>query len=300
MGSHEDTSWGKSAEWYDDLLEKGEGTYQKDLILPNLTRLLGDVRGKKILDLACGQGFFARAFAGAGAEVVGTDIAKELIAIARKKSPAFGRLGRPSSPTRSFWRAAGKPSSLLRLQYYAAPADRMPFLKPESFDAIVCVLAIQNIEDMRGALRECARVLKPSGSLYLVLNHPAFRVPQHSDWGYDDVKPPHQTSITETGSHDARSGVGAKGVQYRRVERYLSELKIPIQMHPGANPGERTLTFHRPLQSYAKALASAGFAIARIEEWNSRKKSQPGPHAKAEDIGRKEIPLFMMMEARVM
>ena len=112
--------------------------------------------------------------------------------------------------------------------------------------------------------------------MYLVLNHPAFRVPQHSDWGYDNTK----------------------GVQYRRVERDLSELHIPIQMHPGADPREKTLSFHRPLQSYAKALASAGFAIARIEEWNSHKKSQPGPHAKAEDLARKEIPLFLLIEAK--
>ena len=92
--------------------------------------------------------------------------------------------------------------------------------------------------------------------------------------------------------------MGVEGVQYRRVERYLSELHIPIQMHPGADPREKTLSFHRPLQSYAKALASAGFAIARIEEWNSHKKSQPGPHAKAEDLARKEIPLFLLLEAK--
>ena len=246
-----DSSWGKSAKWYDELLEKGEGLFQKELILPNLIRLLEIKRGQKILDLACGQGFFARAFQKAGAEVTGVDIAKELIAIARGKSVSA-------------------------IKYHVAPADRMPFLRPRSFDRIVSVLAIQNIEDMRGVFAECARVLRPSGSLYLVLNHPAFRVPQHSDWGYDNTK----------------------GVQYRRVERYLSELHIPIQMHPGADPREKTLSFHRPLQSYAKALASAGFAIARIEEWNSHKKSQPGPHAKAEDLARKEIPLFLLIEAK--
>ena len=147
-----DTSWGKSAKWYDELLEKGEGLFQKELILPNLIRLLEIKRGQKILDLACGQGFFARAFQKVGAEVTGVDIAKELIAIARGKSVSA-------------------------IKYHVAPADRMPFLRPRSFDRIVSVLAIQNIEDMRGVFAECARVIRPSGSLYLVLNHPAFRVP---------------------------------------------------------------------------------------------------------------------------
>jgi ubiquinone/menaquinone biosynthesis C-methylase UbiE len=256
-----DTSWGNVAKWYDELLEKSEGSFQKELILPNLMRLLEIRKGQKILDLACGQGFFARAFAKAGADVTGVDIAKELIVIAKEKS-SFAKATEDKSP--------------VPIEYHVAPADKMPFLKSGSFDTIVCVLAIQNIENMRGVFKECARALKPSGSFYFVLNHPAFRVPQHSDWGDDK----------------------AKGVQYRRVERYLSELKIPIQMHPGAKPSEKTVSFHRPLQSYSKALASTGFAITRMEEWNSHKKSQPGPNAKAEDTARKEIPLFLLLEAK--
>src|SRR5258706_373573 len=73
-----DTSWGKVADWYDTLVE-GEGSYQRDLILPNVTRLLGNIKGKRILDLACGQGFFSRSFAALGAEVIATDISPELI-----------------------------------------------------------------------------------------------------------------------------------------------------------------------------------------------------------------------------
>jgi hypothetical protein len=34
-----------------------------------------------------------------------------------------------------------------------------------------------------------------------------------------------------------------------------------------------------------------------MEEWESHKKSQPGPRAKAEDQARKEIPLFLYLEA---
>ena len=34
------TSWGKVAKWYDDLLEKGSDTYQEQLIKPNLLRIL--------------------------------------------------------------------------------------------------------------------------------------------------------------------------------------------------------------------------------------------------------------------
>lgn len=78
------TSWGKVAEWYSDLLEKQEGTYQKDLILPNLLRLMEIKKGETILDLACGQGFFSREFLKSGAKVMGVDVSRELIHLARE------------------------------------------------------------------------------------------------------------------------------------------------------------------------------------------------------------------------
>src|SRR5947207_723729 len=84
--SKKDTSWGKVADWYDGAVEK-EGSYQKDLILPNVVRLAGDVKGKRVLDLACGQGLFSRAFRDAGASVTATDISPELIEIAKKQKP---------------------------------------------------------------------------------------------------------------------------------------------------------------------------------------------------------------------
>ncbi|MEK7084251.1 MAG: methyltransferase domain-containing protein, partial [Patescibacteria group bacterium] len=79
MKKQPSTSWGNVAEWYDDLLETEKDTYQSAVILPNLLRLLSVKKGQKILDLACGQGFFSRAFAKEGASVTGVDVAEELI-----------------------------------------------------------------------------------------------------------------------------------------------------------------------------------------------------------------------------
>lgn len=243
------TSWGKVAGWYDKLL-KEEGTYQKEIILPNLTRLLDAKKGETILDLACGQGFFAREFNKSGARVVGADISKELIAIARKNSPK-------------------------EIKFEIAAADNLNFLPAESVDKITVVMAIQNIENVTGVFKECRRVLKQNGKLFLVMNHPAFRVPKASGWGYDEKSK----------------------IQYRRIDAYLSESKIKIQTHPGGKPSEHTISFHRPLQFYFKILGKSGFRVSRLEEWNSTRKSQPGLHAAAEDRARKEIPLFLFIEA---
>lgn len=249
------TSWGKVADWYSDLLEKEEGTYQKELILPNLLRLLEIKKGETILDLACGQGFFSREFLKAGARVIGVDVARELIHLANE-------LTKKELPT-------------VKTEFIISPADDLSFIKDKSIDKVVIVLAIQNIENVAGVFKECQRVLRPAGKLFLVLNHPAFRIPKQSSWEWDEKNKS----------------------QYRRVDQYLSESKIEIQMHPGDNPSEKTISFHRPLQYYFKLLGKNGFAVDRLEEWNSHKKSQPGPRAKAEDKIRKEIPIFMCLEA---
>lgn len=159
-------------------------------------------------------------------------------------------------------------------EFHAMSAEDLGKLKAASFDAAFSVLAIQNIEHMAKAFKEASRVVKPGGRLVLVLNHPAFRIPGQSSWGADEKT----------------------GVQYRRVDEYLSESRKAMDMNP-ANPGkEMTVSFHRPLQAYSKSLANAGFAIARIEEWASHKESQKGPKKLAEDRARKEIPLFMCLE----
>ena len=244
------TSWGKVANWYHSLLEEDRGSYQRAVILPNILRLLQIKKGDNILDIACGSGFFAREFYKAGAKVTGVDISKELISLAKKDGPK-------------------------EIEYVVAPAEKLPF-KDRGFDKATIILALQNLENVNGVLREAKRILKPSGTLYLVLNHPAFRIPKGSGWGWNE----------------------AEKLQYRRIDQYLSESKVKIQTHPGDKPNEHTLTFHRPLQFYFKALQKAGFAVTRLEEWESHRKSEPGPRAKEENRIRKEIPMFLMLEAR--
>lgn len=247
-----DTSWEKVAEWYDELVEEGKDTYQQKVILPNVLRLVGDVKGKAVLDLACGQGFFSRALANAGANVTGADLSESLIRLAKDRSEK-------------------------NMTYEVANAEHLSFARDQSFDKVLCVLALQNMPDLVPVAKEVRRVLKNDGQFIFVINHPAFRIPKHSSWEHDR----------------------ANGTIARRIDKYLSKEKIRIDMTPGSQQDKiETWSFHRPLQDYVKALHAAGFAITRLEEWISHKKSQPGPHAQAEDVSRKEFPLFMAVESR--
>ncbi|MBI5728235.1 MAG: class I SAM-dependent methyltransferase [Candidatus Magasanikbacteria bacterium] len=248
MSTHS-TSWGNVADWYDDLLAADGDTFQAKVILPNLRRLLSIQKGQKILDLACGQGFFAREFALAGATVVGADIAPELVA--RAKARVSG------------------------VKFIVAPAHRVSAVADQTMDVVTIILALQNIENVAEVFRECARVLQPGGHLALVLNHPAFRVPRSSGWGWDEKKL----------------------IEYRRIDQYLAEAKIKIDMHPGEKKRQYTVSFHRPLQVYFKHLAKAGFAVTKLEEWISHRPPPKGRVFAARDRARKEIPLFMYLEA---
>jgi ubiquinone/menaquinone biosynthesis C-methylase UbiE len=245
------TSWDKVAKWYDDLLSL-EGTYQQEVILPNVMRLVDPKPNQIILDLACGQGFFAKHFIDKGAEVVGLDLSPELIARAKKNVP--------------------------KAKFFVANAENLSVLKNNSVDSIVCVLALQNIKNISAVFKECNRVLKNGGHFSIVLNHPAFRVPKHSSWGWDE----------------------AQKIQFRRIDEYLSEISVPIEMQPGKKDGkgQTTLSFHRPLQFWFKLLNNSGFVVTRLEEWVSHKINQPGPKAAAENKARHEFPLFLYLEGR--
>lgn len=249
------TSWEPVASWYDELLS-GDDTYQSKVILPNLLRLVAphekkNGNAKKIIDIACGQGFFSHAFAAAGAEVLGLDISPELVSLAKKDAASTAR-------------------------FEVAPAEKLTPASSASFDTATIVLALQNIKDMNAALKETSRVLKVGGELVLVLNHPCFRIPKGSAWGFDE---------------------SAK-VQYRRVDKYGRPYTVAIDMAPGTKAKVQTVSFHRPLQEYFKSLAAAGFAVTGLEEWISHKKSEIGPRAAAEDAARKEFPMFLTLVAQ--
>ncbi|MBP6858655.1 MAG: class I SAM-dependent methyltransferase [Candidatus Pacebacteria bacterium] len=249
------TSWGGVAEWYDDMLEQNPDSYQKNVLMPNLIRIVDPKPGMAILDVACGQGYFSRAFAQNGADVVASDISAELIE-----------------------KAQANPSQKNAVEYYVAPADNLSFMGDESMDVVAIILALQNIENLQGTFAEAARLLKPGGKLVFVVNHPSFRIPQRSDWGWDEKS----------------------STQYRRLDAYMSDAKIEIDMTPGEKDSRKkktTISFHRPLQVFFKHLNKSGLAMTRLEEWISHKKSQNGPRGAEEDRMRKEIPMFLCVEA---
>ena len=147
-------------------------------------------------------------------------------------------------------------------------------ISKKDFSHVLMILSLQNMEMGKDAVINGAHHLKVGGKCIIVLNHPCYRIPRQSSWGVDE----------------------AKKLQYRRVDRYLSPLEIPIQMHPSKKEkSEKTYSYHNPLSTYVSWMVNAGFSVTRMEEWHSTKISSGGK-AKMENRARKEFPLFLALE----
>lgn len=250
------TSWSGVSEWYDDYL-KDEDNYQHKVILPNLLRLLNTKEKDHILDLGCGQGFFIEKVLNTNSNII-----IEGVDLGEKLLKI----------------AQEKFSQNKNVHLVHADAANLSHLKDKSIDKVYSVLALQNMNDIDAVMKELSRVLKKDARCLFVINHPSFRVPKESDWKFDTTKQK----------------------QGRIVFNYMSDKKYVIDMNPGrkamGEKTEETISFHHPLQFFSKIFNKHGFAISRIEEWISHKKSEEGGRQKAEDDARKEIPMFMCLE----
>ncbi|GLZ76941.1 SAM-dependent methyltransferase [Actinorhabdospora filicis] len=121
-----------------------EGVEEADL------RLLGDVRGRRVLELGCGAGQCGRWLLGEGAHVVGLELSWRQLQHAR-------RIDLESDVT---------------LPAVQADAQVLPFADA-SFDVVCSAYgALPFIADAGGALREITRVLRPGGRLVFSVTHP--------------------------------------------------------------------------------------------------------------------------------
>lgn len=159
-------------------------------------------------------------------------------------------------------------------QYFTADATKPLPIAKKDFDAAVFLLSLQNMRDGKSAIMHAGRHLRPQGKLILVLNHPCFRIPRQSSWEID----PHTK------------------LQYRRINRYMSGMEIPVTAHPGKGSSPVTWSYHEPLETYVHWLKHAGFVLTDLKELTSDKESF-GKAAKMENRGRAEFPLFAMLIA---
>jgi ubiquinone/menaquinone biosynthesis C-methylase UbiE len=110
----------------------------------DLVERVGVRRGERVLDVACGTGAVARVAAarvGDGGRVVGVDVNRGMLAIARSQAPAHAAVA---------------------IVWYEGSAMTLPFDDGE-FGVALCQLGLQFFADRPAALQEMRRVLMPGG-----------------------------------------------------------------------------------------------------------------------------------------
>lgn len=143
------------ADWYDEALRSGPLGRFQDLAISRVLDLAGEVDGRRICDLACGQGILSRRLAGLGAVVIGVDISEGMLDLARRYERDEPR----------------------GVDYVCGDARSLPEFPEEAFDGLVCNLALMDIPDLDATLRTISRVLRPGGRFVFSITHPCFPTP---------------------------------------------------------------------------------------------------------------------------
>lgn len=157
MNDSSTRSWDAAAD--DWVAHADTSDYQHLFLQPRMLALAGDVTGRRVLDLGCGEGAYSRELVRCGARVTGIDGSERLVDIARVRASTSG----------------------VAIDHRCLNASALDSLADASFDLVVASMIFMNVEDYPGAIREAHRVLAPGGALCMSLTHPCFSAPV-SDW----------------------------------------------------------------------------------------------------------------------
>ncbi len=199
-------TWGGSAEWW--LAELTQDPTYREVVEPLVVAVSAPRPGDRILDVGCGDGRIMAALRRVGARPVGCDADLDLLRIARSRGPVI-----------------------------RCRLPELGWAPSEGFDGAVVSLVIEHIPDVDRLFEELHRVVRPGGTLGVVMNHPVFTAP---------------------GSAPV---IDTDGEVLWRVGTYL---EVGYTDQPA---GRGTVRFHhRPLGVLLGAAAEAGWTLEAMEE----------------------------------
>ncbi len=138
-------SYDEYAEQWAQGIRSGKNLAHDYLEKPAMYGQLPNLKGKKVLCLGCGSGEECRYLADKGADVVGVDLSKELIRIAKESYPD--------------------------IQFFVSDIEKLDF-ENESFDFVYSSLVMHYKEDWVPSLKEIRRVMKEGAEFLFSTHHP--------------------------------------------------------------------------------------------------------------------------------
>jgi 2-polyprenyl-3-methyl-5-hydroxy-6-metoxy-1,4-benzoquinol methylase len=261
--AHEETlmAWNANAAMWDERMGEGND-FVETLIWPPTQRLLALRTGERVLEIGCGNGLYARRLAALGADVLATDFASEMIALAR---------ARPVSATG-------------RIDYRVLDATdeaALLGLGERSFDAAICMMALFDMSEISPLLHALARLLRPDGRFIFAIMHPCFNNP----------------SVIQMGEQEDRAGRVVTTFSVK-ISRYMT----PFSARGAAlrEQFKPHIYFHRSLQDVLGAAFAAGFIVDALEERAFPPDHPPGRHPFGWGANFSEIPPVLMARLRLL
>lgn len=221
--------WEENAVAFSQLIGNKGTPHHRFILNPCVEELLGDVRGKRLLDAGCGEGYLSRFYARKGARVTGIDISPKLVQTARELSDGISDVS-----------------------YQVGDICHLDSCKKEMFDLVLCNLVLLNLPCLDDALSGFHGVLVPGGYLVFSIVHPAFDFYGSGGWELTEKNP-------QTGR---REGL------FFKVDRYFDETEYMRywKTREGEKFPEPFSFYHRTLSTYLNTLLSVGFELSSFKE----------------------------------
>jgi ubiquinone/menaquinone biosynthesis C-methylase UbiE len=226
--------WDENAPGWIESVRAGYDVYREYVNNPAFFGMLPDPSGKHTLDVGCGEGYNTRKLADLGASLVGVDVSMVMIDAACEHERQEPR----------------------GIHYHVTNGNDMSMLADRSFDWVVSTMAIMDMADYEGCVREVSRVIKPGGLFQFSILHPCFMT-RLWEWVINE--------------HGERVGVVAGnyfGLQSEGPSRDIDEWffsKAPEHMKREYGKF-RMPRFYRTLSEYFATLDDSGFVVRRIAE----------------------------------
>ena len=131
---------------------------------PNTLMLLPEVKGKTVLDAACGPGKYSEILIDRGAMVTGLDISPKMIELAILRNKNKGKF------------------------FVHDLSTYFDMVESNSCDVVICALAMHYVEDWTTTMQEFHRVLKSDGTLVISIEHPFYEYTFFNSKKYFEVE----------------------------------------------------------------------------------------------------------------
>ena len=108
-------------------------------------RIVGDLRGKRILDVGCGGGILSESMAASGARVTGIDLSDKALGVARLHKLESGA----------------------DVEYRLVAAETLAAESPGAYDVVTCMEMLEHVPEPASVVAAVATLVKPGGTVVI-------------------------------------------------------------------------------------------------------------------------------------